>query len=79
MSAAPLYQITTVDMNSSQFHRRADKTVESSLTWQEVAARMSDSPDAHVDYALTALANNGTYSFHTADGKLCKVVSHKVL
>lgn len=77
--ATPTYQITTVDMHSPQFNRKANKTVEPNLTWQDVAKRVADSPDAHVDYALAALANNGTYSFHTRDGKLCSVVNHKVL
>jgi hypothetical protein len=73
-----MYQITTHNIES-QFGKLADKSIVANQTWQEVAARMADSPDANVDYALASLANNGTYSFHTADGQLCVVVNHKVL
>lgn len=78
MTASPTYQITTHNVDS-QFGKRADQSIVANQTWQDVAARMADSPDAHVDYALAALANNGRYSFHTADGQLCKVINHKVL
>lgn len=77
-TAAPTYQITTHNVNS-QFGKQAEKSIVANQTWQDVAARMADSPDAHVDYALEALKNNGRYSFHNADGQLCKVVNHKAL
>ncbi len=72
------YQITTHDVDT-QFGKRADQSVEANLTWQQVAARMADSPDASINYALDALADNGRYEFHTADGKHAQVVNHKVL
>lgn len=76
--ATPTYQITTHNV-PSQFGTIADKSIVANQTWQDVAARMSDSPDAHMGYALDALADNGSYEFHDANGQLCTVVNHKVL
>lgn len=78
MTASPTYQITTHNLDT-QYGKQAERSIHAHQTWQEVAERMAASPDAHVDYALAALKNNGTYQFHTAEGQLCEVISHKVL
>lgn len=78
MSQTPTYQITTNDVDTL-FGKRADQSIAANLTWQEVAERMADSPDASINYALDALSDNGRYEFHTADGKLAQVVNHKIL
>lgn len=78
MSQTPTYQITKRGA-SGQFAKQADQLIAANLPWQEVCASMEGSPDANIDYALAALKANGLYSFHDADGNLCKIISHKVL
>jgi len=72
------FQITKIDV-SSQFTKEAAKSIAANLQWQDVCKSMEGSPDANINYALAALKDNGEYQFHNADGKLVKVLNHKVL
>jgi hypothetical protein len=76
--ATPTYQITTHNVDT-QFGKKAEQSISANQTWQDVAARMADSPDAHMGYALDSLAGNGRYEFHDAQGNHCIVVNHKAL
>ena len=76
--ATPTYQITTHNVES-QFGVEAAQSITANQTWQDVAARMADSPDAHMGYALDSLTVNGRYEFHDVHGAHCVVVNHKVL
>lgn len=67
------FQVTMFDVHSSQFSRVADQSIITGLSWEDVCKRMTNSPDAHISYAMGAMTATGSYSFHNERGELVQV------
>ena len=73
-----MFQITMFD-EVGQFPIAAGQLIMANLTWEDTLKHLERSQDANIDYALASLANNGTYSFHNENGKLCSLINHKAM